>query len=137
MKLLIDYYKADDIVIAKDELFEDFPEENRPTNLRKKNRQGPQKVESNVKDIIDCFSAMAAAKNFEAPLIVTDDCNFPSLDLKHMDLAALCQDAVSLKKEFFNIREDAALLRAQAAAINDVKESLAELKSSMKESMRL
>ena len=65
IKLIISHYKAEEINTAKDALFGCFPEEKRPSNLRKKIRQGAQKLESNIKDIIECFSAMAAAENFE------------------------------------------------------------------------
>ena len=94
-------------------------------------------MESNIKDIIECFNAMAAAENFELPSFVTDNCNFPSLDLKHIDAATLCQDVISLKKEFSKVREDAALISAQVATISEIKESLEDFKSTMKQSMEL
>ena len=137
IKLITSHYKAEEINTAKDALFGCFPEEKRPSNLRKKIRQGAQKLESNIKDIIECFSAMAAAENFELPSFVTDNCNFPSLDLKHIDAATLCQDVISLKKEFSKVREDAALISAQVATISEIKESLEDFRSTMKQSLQL
>ena len=48
IKLIISHYKAEEINTAKDALFGCFPEEKRPSNLRKKIRQGAQKLESNI-----------------------------------------------------------------------------------------
>ena len=80
---------------------------------------------------------MTAAENFELPLFVTDNCNFPSLNLKHIDVTTLCQDAISLKKEFSKVREDAALTSAQVATISEIKESLEDFKLAMKLSTEL
>ena len=80
---------------------------------------------------------MAAAENFELPSFVTDNCNFFSIDLKHIDVATLCRDVISMKKEFSKVREDAALISAQVATICEIKESLEDFKSTIKQSIEL
>ena len=80
---------------------------------------------------------MVPAENFELPSSVTDNRNFPSLDLTHNDAATLCQDVIFLKKEFSKVRVDAALISAQVATINEQKKCLKDFKSIMKESIEL
>ena len=121
IKLIMGNYEAEEINTAKDALFGCFPEKKKAGNLKKKIRQVVQKLESSIKDIIECFNAMAAAANFDLPSFVTDNCNFPSLDLKRIDTATLCQDVISLKKEFSKVRKDATLISAQVATISEVK----------------
>ena len=59
------------------------------------------------------------------------------MDLKHIDAATLCQDVISLKKEFSKVKEDAALISAQVVTISEIKDSLEDFKSTMKQSMQL
>ena len=58
LKLLLDYYSDDEIKKAKDELYNHFPQEFRPNNLRKRLRQGANKSEMNIKDMVKVFHAM-------------------------------------------------------------------------------
>ena len=57
--------------------------------------------------------------------------------MKRIEAATLCQDVISLKKEFSKVRKDAALISAQVATISEVKESLEDFQSTMKQSIEL
>ena len=71
IKLITGNYEAEEINTAKDALFGCFSAKKGPGDPKKKIRQGAQKLESSIKDIIECFDAMAAAANFDLPSLLT------------------------------------------------------------------
>ena len=117
-KLITQYYKSDEIECARDLLFDHFPEEHRPRHLRKKVRQGTQKLENTVKDMVDVMHELSVTRNFTPPTFVTATSNFPSLDIGNVD-------AVAMTVEISEMRQEIAQLKQER---NSEKEALIEIK---------
>ena len=91
-KLVIQYYQPEEIEVAKDLLYNNFPEQGRPKHLRKKVRHGENKLDNTIKDMVAVFHEFSVTNNFKPPLIVTATSIFPSLDLGNIDGAAMSMD---------------------------------------------
>ena len=98
--------------------FDHFPEKHRPRHFRKKVRQGTQKLENTVKDMVDVMHELSVTKNFTPPSFVTATSNFPSLDIGNVD-------AVAMTVEISEMRQEIAQLNQKR---NSEKESLIEIK---------
>ena len=85
--------------MAKDLLYNNFPEQARPKHLRKKVRQGENKLDNTIKDMVAVFHEFSVTNHFKPPLIVTATSNFPSLDLGNIDGAAMSMDICNIKQE--------------------------------------
>ena len=130
MKLLLDYYPDDEIEKAKDELYNHFPQEFRPNNLRKKLRQGAHKSGMNIKDMVEVFQAMHSSEKFATPLFVTATSNFPSLDISNIDAATMHHDINTLKKDFQQYRMDK---EVEISDIKSLKQAIVDLTTMIKE----
>ena len=127
LKVVVSYYSIEDIEKAKNIIFENFPEENRPRKLQRKiNRQGQNKADNNVKDIVEMFHEMAIADGFKTPIFVTANTDFPPLSIVGVDVTALKQDMAVLQKDFLLMQQ--AKLQDNTE-LNDIKQAVDELKS--------
>lgn len=127
LKVVVSYYSIEDIEKAKNIIFENFPEENRPRKLQRKiNRQGQNKADNNVKDIVEMFHEMAIADGFKTPIFVTANTDFPPLSIAGVDVTALKQDMAVLQKDFLQMQQ--AKLQDNTE-LNDIKQAVDELKS--------
>ena len=78
VKSVVDNFDSKIIESEKDILYEKFPVECRPNNLRKKQRQDPNKSEGDVRDMIGVMHEMSMVTLFTPPLFATVSTNFPS-----------------------------------------------------------
>ena len=95
---VVNYFDSKIIESAKDILYEKFLVECRPNNLRKKQRQGPNKSEGDVRDIIGVMHEMFMVTSFTPPLFATVSSNFPSVELNNLDAPTMWHDIINLKE---------------------------------------
>ena len=74
VKFILNFHSENAIEEAKNVIFDDFPEEDRPRKLLKKvQTQGLNNAESDFKDIIEVFHEIAVVKGFKPTIFVTAD----------------------------------------------------------------
>ena len=77
IKVVAEYYSTVKVEKAYEELYDNFPEEERSISLRKKSYTGKSISEKQIEDMILLIQEMSATKKFEPPVINTDSCDFP------------------------------------------------------------
>ena len=60
-------------------------------------RQGLNKAENDMKDIIEVFHEIAVVKRFKTPIFVTEGAKFPPLDAAGVNKTSLQLEFVNLK----------------------------------------
>ena len=95
VKSVVDYFDSKIIESSKDSLYKKFPAEYRPNNFRKKQRQGPNKSEGDVRDIIGAMHNMSMVTSFPPPLFAKVSSNFPSGKLNNLDASSMWHDIIT------------------------------------------
>ena len=124
-KLVIQYYQPEEIEVAKDLLYNNFLEQARPEHLRKKVRQGENKLDSTIEDMVTVFHEFSVTNNFKPPLIVTARSNFPSLDLGNIDGVAMSMDICNIKHELAQLKHER---ESEKSSLVIIQETLKDLK---------
>ena len=124
-KLVIQYYQSEEIKVAKDLLYNNFLEQARPKHLRKKVRQGENKLDNTIKDMVAVFHEFSVTNNFKPSLIVTATSNFPSLDIGNIDGAAMSMDICNIKQELAQLKHER---ESEKSSLVIIQQTLKDLK---------
>ena len=126
VNMIVGYYSPEEIDSAREVLYQHFPDEERPNNLRKKSFKMIKRSKKNVKDMILVLHEMSVTDKFSPPTWATVSTNFPSLDVANADAFSTCNDILALKREVAEIKQST----CNVALLNEVKEALIDLKAS-------
>ena len=126
VKSVVDYFESKIIESAKDILYKKLPVECRPNNLRKEQRQGPNKSEGDVRDMIGVMHEMSMVTSFTPPLFATVSSNFSSIKLNNLDALTMWHDIINLKKELELLKQ---VQTEKNDYVDDLKSELKKSKS--------
>ena len=94
--------------------------------MRKKQRQGPNKSEGDVHDMIGVMHEMSLVTLFTPPLFATVSSNFPSVELNNLDASTMWHDIINLKKELELLKQ---VQTEKNDYVDDLKSELKEVKA--------